>query len=95
MFVVRFANLSLALSHEPSSDCVIARAKGTVRAQASYGSITVLSLFKMRAEQSRSQGVSSYRPLDERPWERGREQNCPSWNSRHIILKISWQASKK
>ena len=33
-----------ALSHEPSSDCVIARAKGPVRAQASYGNITVLSL---------------------------------------------------
>ena len=36
---------SRALSHEPSSDCVIARAKGPVRAQASYGNITVLSLF--------------------------------------------------
>ena len=34
---------SRALSHEPSSDCVIARAKGCVRAQASYGNITVLS----------------------------------------------------
>ena len=34
---------SRALSHEPSSDCVIARAKGRVRAQASYGNITVLS----------------------------------------------------
>ena len=44
MFVVRFAN---ALSHEPSSDCVIARAKGSVRAQASYGNITVLSLLNM------------------------------------------------
>ena len=45
MFVVRFAN-SRALSHEPSSDCVITRAKGRVRAQASYGNITVLSLLK-------------------------------------------------
>ena len=34
---------SRALSHEPSSDCVIARAKGPVKAQASYGNITVLS----------------------------------------------------
>ena len=35
MFFVRFAKLkSRALSHEPSSDCVIARAKGPVRAQA-------------------------------------------------------------
>ena len=37
---------SRALSHEPSSDCVIARAKGPVRAQASYGNITVLSVLK-------------------------------------------------
>ena len=37
---------SRALSHEPSSDCVIARAKGRVRAQASYGNITVLSHLK-------------------------------------------------
>ena len=36
-FVVKFANYkSRALSHEPSSDCVIARAKVRVRAQASY-----------------------------------------------------------
>ena len=34
---------SRALSHEPSSDCVIAPAKGRVRAQASYGNITVSS----------------------------------------------------
>ena len=51
MFVVRFANLSLALtralSHELSSDCVIARPKGPVRTQASYGNITVLSLLKL------------------------------------------------
>ena len=38
VFVVRFANYkSRALSHEPSSDCVIARAKVRVRTQASYG----------------------------------------------------------
>ena len=37
---------SHALSHEPSSDCVIARAKGRVRAQASYGNITILSHLK-------------------------------------------------
>ena len=37
---------SRALSHKPSSDCVIARTKGPVRAQASYGNITVLSLLK-------------------------------------------------
>ena len=37
---------SRALSHEPSSDCVIARAKVRVRAQASYGNITVLSHLK-------------------------------------------------
>ena len=37
---------SRALSHEPSSDCVIARAEGGVRAQASYGNITVLSHLK-------------------------------------------------
>ena len=44
MFVVRFCKLkSRALSHEPSRDCMIARAKGRVRAQASYGNITVLS----------------------------------------------------
>ena len=47
MFVVRFANFkSRALSHEPSSDCMNARAKGRVRAQASYGNITVLSHLK-------------------------------------------------
>ena len=47
MFVVRFANSSLArYLTKPSSDCVIARAKGPVRAQASYGNITVLSLLK-------------------------------------------------
>ena len=44
MFVLRFANYnSRALSHKPSSDCVIARTKVRVRAQASYGNITVLS----------------------------------------------------
>ena len=44
VFVVRFANYkSRALSHEPSSDCVIAGAKVRVRAQVSYGNITVLS----------------------------------------------------
>ena len=32
---------SRALSHEPSSDCMIARAKVRVRPQASYGNITV------------------------------------------------------
>ena len=37
---------SRALPHEPSSDCVIARAKARVRAQASYGNITVLSHLK-------------------------------------------------
>ena len=37
---------SRALSHEPSSDCVIARAKGRVGAQAPYGNITVLSHLK-------------------------------------------------
>ena len=37
---------SRALPHEPSSDCVIARAKVRVRAQASYGNITVLSHLK-------------------------------------------------
>ena len=43
MFVVRFPNYkSRALSHQPSSDCVIARAKVRVTAQASYGNITVL-----------------------------------------------------
>ena len=48
MIVVRFANFkSRALFHEPSSDCVIARAKGSVRAQASYGNITVLSLLNL------------------------------------------------
>ena len=48
MFVLRFANhKSRALSHEPSSDCVIAHAKGGVRAQASYGNITVLSHLKL------------------------------------------------
>ena len=41
---------SRALSHEPSSDCVIARAKGSVRAQASYGNITVLSLLKRQIQ---------------------------------------------
>ena len=40
---------SRALSREPSSDCVIARAKGRVRAQASYGNITVLSHLKSGA----------------------------------------------
>ena len=41
---MRFANYkSRTLSHELSSDCVIARAKVRVRAQASYGNITVLS----------------------------------------------------
>ena len=44
MFVVRFANVkSRALSHKPSSACMIARAKGHVRTQASYGNITVLN----------------------------------------------------
>ena len=44
MFVVNFFKLkSRALSHEPSSDCMIARAKGPVRAEASYGNFTVLS----------------------------------------------------
>ena len=52
MFVVR----SRALSHEPSSDCVIARAKGRVRAQASYGNITVLSHLKLL-------GIPSPNPL--------------------------------
>ena len=48
IFVVRFANFkSRALSHDPSRDCVIARAKGRVRAQASYGNITVLSHLKV------------------------------------------------
>ena len=37
---------SRAPSHKPSSDCVIAHAKGRVRAQASYGNITVLSHLK-------------------------------------------------
>ena len=47
MFVVRFANYkSRALSHEPSSDCVIAGAEVRVRALASYGNITVLSHLK-------------------------------------------------
>ena len=44
MFVVRFANLSLA--RYLTNPRVIARAKGLVRAQASYGNITVLSLLK-------------------------------------------------
>ena len=45
---VRFANhKSRALSHEPSSDCVIARAKVRVGAQASYGNITVLNHLKV------------------------------------------------
>ena len=44
MFVVSFANYkSRALSHDPSGDCVIPRAEVRVRAQASYGNITVLS----------------------------------------------------
>ena len=46
MFVGDFQTKSSALSHEPSSDCVIARANGRVRAQASYGNITVLSHLK-------------------------------------------------
>ena len=49
IFVVRFANCkSRTLSHEPSSDCVIAHAKVPVRAQASYGNITVLSHLKSK-----------------------------------------------
>ena len=43
----KFYELSLALSHEPSCDCVIACTKVRVRAQASYGNITVLSHFKV------------------------------------------------
>ena len=44
MFVMGFANYkSRALSHDPSSDCAIPRAEVHVRAQASYGNITVLS----------------------------------------------------
>ena len=47
MFFVSFANYKpRALSHDPSSDCAIPRAEVRVRAQASYGNITVLSHLK-------------------------------------------------
>ena len=52
---------SRALSHEPSCDCVIARAKGRVRAQASYGNITVLSLLKSNHDERDDDDVLSMR----------------------------------
>ena len=48
MFFVSFANYKpRALSHDPSSDCAIPRAEVRVRAQVSYGNITVLSHLKV------------------------------------------------
>ena len=48
MFVMSFANYkSRALSLDPSGDRVIHRADVRVRAQASYGNITVLSHLKI------------------------------------------------